>query len=115
MCATKKQKSTALLFSSLSTGICEVSRVKFEASDERVKNEETIIAWIVEMIVVESTTAATPKQSAATKRGQATWIEKILYELSEILNACVQAQREDNQRFWTYCILKHININLLCI
>ena len=37
-CTTIKQKYATLLFPSLITGICEASRVKFEASDERVKN-----------------------------------------------------------------------------
>lgn len=69
-CATKKQKSIALLFFSLITGICEVSRVKFEASDERVKNKGTITARIVEKIAMESTAAATPKHLLQLKEGK---------------------------------------------
>ena len=37
--AMKKQKFDALLFPSLITGICEVSGMQFEDSDERIKNE----------------------------------------------------------------------------
>lgn len=39
-CALKKQKTATLLFLSLIIGICEPSRVKFKAKDERVKNDE---------------------------------------------------------------------------
>lgn len=38
-CTTMKQKSATLLFPLLITGICEASRVKFEASDEKVKHK----------------------------------------------------------------------------
>ena len=35
----------------------------------------------------------------------------MLHEFSESLNACVQAQKQENQRFWTYLLhleaLKH--------
>ena len=82
-CAIKKQKSTALLFPSLITGICEAFKVKFEASNERVKNKKFIIAKTVEMIDVESITAVTLEQ--------ATRIEQIMQELSDSINACVQA------------------------
>ena len=38
-CVIKKQKTTALLFSSLIIGICKASGLKFEVSDKRVKND----------------------------------------------------------------------------
>lgn len=56
--ATKKQKCTTLLFPSLITGICETSGVKFEASDERVKNEGVITTKTIKIITMESTAAA---------------------------------------------------------
>ena len=37
-CAMKKQKSAALLFHSLITGICKASGVHFKDSNERIKN-----------------------------------------------------------------------------
>lgn len=51
-----------------------------------------------------SAAAATLEHSAATKVKQATRIEKMLQELSDSINAYVQAQKEENQRFWTYLI-----------
>ena len=51
-----------------------------------------------------STAAATLEHSAATKVDQATRIEQMLQELSDSINAYVQAQKEENQRFWTYLI-----------
>ena len=88
MC-NKEEKSTALLFPSLITGIYKGSRVKFEASDERVKNKGAITARTVERIVVESTAAATLKHHVAVKAEQATRIETMLQELSKSINACV--------------------------
>lgn len=58
-CAFKKQKTIALLFPSLITGIYEAFRVKFEAKDERVKNDGAIIARTVERLAVETTAATT--------------------------------------------------------
>ena len=73
--------------------------MKFKASDERVKNEGVIIDRTVKRIVVESTTAATLEHPTAAKTKQATGNEKMLQELSESINACVQAQMEENQKF----------------
>lgn len=95
-CATKKQKYTALLFPSLITSIYEASKMKFKGSDERVKNEGVIIARIIERIAVESTIAATLEHPATAKVEQATEIETMLQELSESINAYVQAQKEEN-------------------
>lgn len=87
----KEEKSTALLFPSLITGIYKASGVQFEASDERVKNKGAITARTVERIVVEYTVAATLKHHVAVKAEQATRIETMLHELSKSINACVQA------------------------
>lgn len=56
-CALKKQKFTALFFSSLIIGICEASGARFEAKNKRVKNKGAITARTVERIAVEFTTA----------------------------------------------------------
>ena len=64
-------------------------------------------------IAVEFTTTTTLEHHIAAKAEQATWIEDMLQELSDNKNACVQAQKEENRRFWTYlCIWKLISINL---
>lgn len=55
----KKQKSTALVFLSLITGIREASEVKFKISDERVMNKGTITARTIERIARETTTTIT--------------------------------------------------------
>lgn len=94
-CAFKKQKTIALLFPSLITGIYEAFRVKFEAKDERVKNDGAIIARTVERLVVETTAATTWNHPAAGPAEQATGIEHILEELSDSTNACVQAQKKN--------------------
>lgn len=64
-CAIRKQKSVALVFPSLITGICEASWVKFEAGDERVKNVGAITTQTMERIVGETTAAATPQHPTA--------------------------------------------------
>lgn len=92
----KKQKSTALLFSSLITGIYEFPKVKIIVSGVRIKNKRALIARIFERIAREFIAAATPEYLAVAKPRQASEIEKILQELSEIINACVKAQREEN-------------------
>lgn len=74
----KKKKSTALLFSSLIMGICEAFGVKFEESDEKVKNEGAIIVRTVERIAGESTTVVTSECLVTAKPEQTTWIENIL-------------------------------------
>ena len=53
---------------------------------------------------MKSIAAATPKHHVAAKIEQATGIEKILQELNESINACVQVQKEKNQRFWSYIV-----------
>ncbi len=78
--------------------------MKFKASDERVKNERVITTRIIERIVVETTIAATPEHPATAKVEQATEIKTMLQELRESINAYVQAQKEENQRFWTYLV-----------
>lgn len=99
-CAIKKQKSTALLFSSLIIGICEASGLKFEVSYERVKND----SQDSQKDCLESIAAATLEYPTVAKAEQATWIEIKLQEFSESINACVQAQKEENKRFWTYLV-----------
>ena len=96
---TREQKSAAFLFLSLIIGICEAFGVKFEASDERVKNKGAITARTVERIVVESTTVATIVHPTIAKGEQATGFETMMQELNESINACVQAQKEENQWF----------------
>lgn len=76
--ATKKQKSTALLFPSLTTRICKASSVKFIESDKRVKNEEALVVRTMERIIVELIFAATPEHLTTTKSLKATKFEKIL-------------------------------------
>lgn len=51
---------------------------------------------------MESTAAAILEHPTATKVEQASGIEQMLQELSDSINAYVQAQKEENQRFWTY-------------
>lgn len=53
---------------------------------------------------MKSIAAVTPKHHVAAKIEQAIGIEKILQELSESINACVQVQKEKNRRFWTYLV-----------
>lgn len=65
--------------------------VKFEASDEKAKNEGAITVRTVKRIDVEMTVAATLEHLTVTKIGQAARIEKMLHELKESLNACFQA------------------------
>ena len=56
-----------MVFLFLIRGICEALRVKFEAGDERVKNEGAIIAQTIERIDGETTAAVTPEHlNAAT-------------------------------------------------
>lgn len=96
---TRKQKSVVFLFPSLIIGICKAFGVKFEASDERVKNEGAIIARTVERIVVESTAVATTVHPTVAKGEQATGFKTMMQELSESINTCVQVQKEENQWF----------------
>lgn len=70
--------------------------MKFEASDEKVKNEGAITARIVERIAVKSIAAATSEHPAAAKAEQATGFETMLQELNESINACVQAHKKEN-------------------
>ena len=73
-------------------GIYEASRVQFEDSDERIKNERAITMRTIERIAGESTAAATLEHPNTSRVEQATGIENILYELSEAVKTCVQAQ-----------------------
>ena len=100
--ATKKQKSAILIFLSLIMSICEASRVKFEANDEWVKNEGAITARKVERIAGESIATVTLECPAITRPEQATKVENMPQALSEAVHTCVQAQMEENMRFWTY-------------
>lgn len=93
-CITKKQKYVVFLFPLLITGIFMGFKVKFEASDERIKNEGAITFKTFERTTVESTVAATPNHPIVTKAEQASGIEQMLQELRDNKNACIQAQRE---------------------
>ena len=81
---------------SLIIGNCEASRLKFKASDKRIKNEGVVTAKIVKKIIVESTAAATLGHPTVTKVEQASRIKQMLQELNDSINACVQAQEEEN-------------------
>lgn len=70
--------------------------MKFKASNKRIKNEGVVTAKIVKKIVVESTTAATPGHPTVTKAEQASRIKQMLQKLNDSINACVQAQKEEN-------------------
>lgn len=63
----KKQKSAALLFHSLIMGICKVSRVQFEDSDERINNEKVTTMRKVKRIAEEPIAAATPKHHTTAR------------------------------------------------
>lgn len=103
--ATKKQKYVALLFPLLIKDICEIFRVKFMVSDERINNEGALIARTIERAAGEPTATATSKHPVIIKLWQVTEIGKMLQELSERLNACIQAQKKkENKRFWTYLL-----------
>ena len=64
-CAMKKHKTTILLFASLITSICVVSRVHLDAQDDRVKNNGALTARTIERITGESA-AAPPEPVAVT-------------------------------------------------
>lgn len=70
---------------SLITGICEASRVKFKASDKRIKNKGAVTTKIVKTIFVESTTAVTPGHPTVTKAEWASGIKQMLQELNDRL------------------------------
>ena len=53
--------SSTLLFLFFIMGICEVSGVQFDDSDERINNKNATTMRKVERIVGEPTTATTPK------------------------------------------------------
>ena len=90
-CGTKKQKYVALLFPLLITCISEIFRVKFIVSDERINNEGALTGRTIERAAGEPTAIAIPEHPAIIKLWQVIEIGKILQELSESLNACIQA------------------------
>lgn len=92
---TKKQKSVALLFPLLITGICEASGVKFVESDEWVKNEGALITRTVERIARDSVATITPEHPLVIKSVKATGFRKILQDLSDRLNAWKEEQKEE--------------------
>ena len=58
----KNHKAAALLFHSLITSICIVSRVHLDAKDEHVKNDGALTARTIERITGEA--AGTPSEPA---------------------------------------------------
>ena len=59
----KKHKTVALLFPSLITNICVVSRVHLDAQDDHVKNDGALTAHTIERIAGEA--AAAPPEPVA--------------------------------------------------
>lgn len=98
----KNHKIAALLFRSLITRICLVFRVKISAKDESIKNEWALTDRIIERIATETTTTATPEYVVVTRAMNVTGIEMKLQELSDTINECVHAWKEQNQRFRNY-------------
>ena len=79
---------------------------KHPSNDEWVKNEGAITARKVERIAGESIATETLECPAITRPEQATKVENMPQALSEAVHTCVQAQMEENMRFWTY--LQHL-------
>lgn len=64
----KKYKSIALLFPSLITSICLVSRVHTTAHDEHIKNEGALTTQTIKRIASESAAALPKPIIVATSR-----------------------------------------------
>lgn len=103
-CAMKKQKMAALLFPSLITSIYVVSEVTISAKEEKIKNKGALIARTVERIAGEIVAAVPLEPVVVARAKKVTGIERRLQELSDSINECVEAQKQENQRFWNYFI-----------
>lgn len=98
----KKQKTAALLFTSLITTICVVSGVKISAKNEKIKNERALMARTVERITGEIVTAAIVEYIVVTRTGKVTCIERKLQELSDSINDCKEANEKKKFFFLNY-------------
>ena len=76
--------------------------MKISTKDESIKNKGALTTLTVERITREIAVAAKPGHVAVTTTKNVTGIERRLQELSDTINECVHAQKEENQRFWNY-------------
>ena len=104
-CAMKKHKTTALLFPSLITSICVVSRVHLDAQDDRVKNDDALTARTIERIASEAAVAP-PEPVAITGARRVVGMERRIQELSASITLCAEAYQRENNQFWSY--LQHL-------
>lgn len=91
-----------MLFSSFIVDICKFSKVKIIINDERVKNEGSLTVRTIERIAGEYVAAAISEYPTTFTPRKASKIKNMLQELSASIN--VEAEREENQRLWTYLL-----------
>ncbi|KAK9222171.1 hypothetical protein WN944_010603 [Citrus x changshan-huyou] len=100
-CAMKNHKATTLLFPSLITSICVVSGVHLDAKDEHVKNDGALTARTIERITGE--VAGAPSEPVVvTGARRVIGLEQRIQALSTSITQCAEAQRRENNKFWSY-------------
>ena len=100
-CAIKNHKAVALIFHSLITNICVVSRVCLDAKDEYIKNDGVLTTFTIERIVGEA--AGVPSEPITVIGARrASGLEQRIEALNTSINQCAKTQQRENNRFWSY-------------
>lgn len=94
----KQHKTAALLFHSLITSICLVSRVRTTTQNEHIMNKGVLTARTIKRITSESATTQPELVVVAWSR-RIIGVERKLQELSDNITQCVKAQQRENNRF----------------